>query len=181
LASLLAECDARAASGPWPAQWGAPPTATRYVGIDAMARDVARAEQALGALPSPPQLLCADMRTAPFPACDVALLLDVLHYVAPAAQDDVLARVRAALAPGGRLLLRVGDRARRVGFVSSQWVDHAVTLARTGRLRPMWGRSLAQWHAALEGLGFRVRTLPMSHGLLFANVLLACDVARSPS
>ena len=52
------------------------------------------------------------MRTAVLPACDLVVILDVLHYVDPAAQAGVLRRVLDALAPGGRLLLRIGDAVR---------------------------------------------------------------------
>jgi SAM-dependent methyltransferase len=176
LASMLAECDALVAAGAWPSVWGVAPTGVRYTGIEWTPRDIARAEQALAALPSSPHLICGDMRTTPFHACDVAVVLDVLHYVAPAAQDDVLARIRLALTPGGRLLLRVGDRSQRLRFVASRWVDRAVTLARGRGVTQIWGRSLAQWRAALEALGFRVHAQPMSRGTPFANVLLVCDL-----
>ena len=176
LASALAECDALAAGGAWPSHWGAVPTAVRYTGIDLMPRDITRAERALSALASPPRLVCGDLRTTALPACDVVVMLDVLHYVSPAAQDDVLARIRLALTPGGRVLLRVGDRSQRLRFLASQWIDRAVVLARSGRLPPLWGRTSAQWRAALEALGFRVRAQPMSRGTPFANVLLVCDL-----
>jgi O-methyltransferase involved in polyketide biosynthesis len=118
------------------------------------------------------------MRHTPFDPCDVVVVLDVLHYVDPAAQDDVLTRIRKALRPGGRLLLRVGDPAQRTRFWISRWVDHVVTLARGHREPPIACRSLADWQAALQRLGFAVRTVPMSQGTPFANVLLVCDLER---
>jgi SAM-dependent methyltransferase len=176
LASLLAACDALAATQHWPHSWAPAPTHARYTGVDLMARNVACAQQALAALPQQPRLICADMRTTAFEPCDVALLLDVLHYVDLAAQDQVLARVRAALQPGGRLLLRVGDASQRWRFAASQWVDRAVLLMRGQRAAPLCGRTLQQWRAALQTLGFAVKTLPMSHGTPFANVLLRCEL-----
>ena len=176
LASVFAECDALVAAGAWPSPWGAAPTGVRYTGIELRPRAVACAEQALSPLWPRPRLVCGDLRTTPLQACDVVVMLDVLHYVSPAAQDGVLARIRLALAPGGRLLLRVGDRSQRLRFLASQWIDRAVLLARSGRVPPLSGRTLPQWHAALEALGFRVRAHPMSHGTPFANVLLVCDL-----
>jgi SAM-dependent methyltransferase len=176
LASVFAECDALAIANAWPSCWGTAPTGVRYTGIDLMRQDIARAEQALAAMASPAHLICGDMRTTPLPACDVVVVLDVLHYVPPTAQDDLLARIRLALTPGGRLLLRVGDASQRARFVASQWIDRAVVFARRGRLPLLWGRTSAQWRAALEALGFRVRAQPMSRGTPFANVLLVCDL-----
>jgi SAM-dependent methyltransferase len=108
----------------------------------------------------------------------VVVVLDVLHYVDLAAQDDVLARIRQALRPGGRLLLRVGDPAQRTRFWVSRWVDHAVTLARGHGAPPTAWRSLPAWQDTLQRLGFAVHPLPMSQGTPFANVLLACSLAR---
>jgi SAM-dependent methyltransferase len=178
LASLLAACDALAAAHRWPAEWPAAPAHTRYTGIDLMPRDIQRAERALGTLAPPPALVCGDMRTTVFDACDVVVVLDVLHYVDITAQDDVLARIRAALSPRGRLLLRVGDASQTWRFATSQWVDRVVTSVRGHRAPPTWGRTLDQWRAALRSLGFTVTPLPMSQGTPFANVLLDCEVAR---
>lgn len=175
LASLLDACDVLAARGQWPLSWPAPPTDVHYTGIELMARDVARAQSALSGLPRGAQVRAGDMRTATFEPCDVVVILDVLHYVDIAAQDAVLGRVRDALAPSGRLLLRVGDASRSFGFAASQWVDRLVTTARGHRAAPTWGRTLAQWTAALLALGFAVHARPMSRGTPFANVLLVCD------
>jgi SAM-dependent methyltransferase len=173
LASLLAACDAHARAGRWPAAWPAAPAAARYTGIELMARDVERARAALGATPGGPRFVLGDMRSAPLPACDAVVILDVLHYVDHAAQEDVLARAHDALAPGGRLLLRVGDASARRGFAISQWVDRSVARMRGHRAPPTWGRPLADWIALLRRHGFEVAPAPMSRGTPFANVLLA--------
>jgi SAM-dependent methyltransferase len=178
LASVLAACDGLAQAHAWPNTWAPAPTHTRYSGIDLMPRDIARAQLALAVLSPPPTLICGDMRTTPFPSCDVVVVLDVLHYIDIAAQDAVLTRIRAALDPGGRLLLRVGDASQRVGFAVSQWVDRVVTTVRGHRAPPTYGRTLDQWRSALQGLGFTVQALPMSRGTPFANVLLQCELPR---
>jgi len=101
----------------------------------------------------------------------------VLHYMDYAAQDAVLARVRAALEPRGVLLLRVGNAAAGLPFQISRWVDHVVTVVRGHRPGPLYCRSVDEWLVALERLGFNVEGHPMSAGTPFANVLL---VARLP-
>lgn len=174
--SLLAAIDAQVAAGGWPTGWPAPPTGCRYHGIELMPRDVARADDALAGLAGAPRVVQGDMRDAPFPPSDLVLILDVLHYVDHAAQAAVLARVREALAPCGRLLLRIGDQGDARGFAISQWVDRVVTAVRGHRAPPTWGRNLAGWLALLEGQGFRVEARPMSAGTPFANVLLVADL-----
>jgi SAM-dependent methyltransferase len=177
LASLLAACDALVSVQQWPSAWAPAPVGAHYTGIDLMPRDIERARQALALLSPPPTLVCGDMRTTPLPTCNVVVVLDVLHYVDIGAQDALLARVRDALLPRGRLLLRVGDASQRWRFAASQWVDRFVTSVRGHRAPPTHGRTLAQWRTALQGLGFSVQALPMSHGTPFANVLLRCEVA----
>lgn len=176
LASLLQACSDAAALGRWAPAWPAAPRATHYTGIELMPRDVARAQAAVGSLPLAPRFVCADMREAALPDCDLVVILDVLHYVDHAAQAALLARVRRALGVRGRLLLRVGDQDERRGFAVSQWVDRVVTLVRGHRVPPTWGRSVAQWTELLRSLGFAVQAVPMSRGTPFANVLLVADV-----
>ena len=149
-----------------------------------------------GPLALAPTFECNDMRRAALPPCELVVILDVLHYVNHAAQSALLTRVRNALLQGrrdpavqphgggehspparrGRLLLRVGDAASTRGFVLSQWVDRAVTLLRGHAVPPTWGRPLAGWVALLREFGFEVKTIPMSRGTPFANVLLVADL-----
>lgn len=179
LSSLLQACNDAAAQGRWPAAWPAAPQAVAYTGIELMPRDVARAEAAVGTLPLKPRFVCADMRHADLPACDVVVILDVLHYVDHGDQAALLRRVHQALGARGRLLLRVGDMHSRRGFAISQWVDRVVTSVRGHRVPPTWGRSVVDWTALLQGLGFAVQAVPMSQGTPFANVLLVADVVAA--
>jgi SAM-dependent methyltransferase len=176
LASLLRSADRAAGQGWWPGDWADAPRGTRYTGIELMPRDVARARAAVG---DAGEFVCGDMRSAAFPACDTVVILDVLHYATMAEQDEVLARVHAALRPDGRLLLRVGDAAEPRGFAVSQWVDRLVTWVRGHRVPPTYGRPLSAWIERLSALGFRVEARPMSAGTPFANVLLIARRASS--
>ena len=173
LASLVAAAASLARSGAWPADWAEAPAGARVTGIELAPRDVSRARAALG---DAADFVCGDMRHAVFPKTDTVVLLDVLHYISHAEQDALLARVRAALAEGGRLLMRVGDAASRRGFAASQWVDRLVALLRGRRARPRSGRTLVEWRAHLVALGFRVTSEPMHRGTPFANVLLVATV-----
>lgn len=175
LASLMQACTEAEGEGRWPAAWPRAPRPTRYTGIELMPRDVARAQPALSALGFDARVVCADMQQVELPACDVVVILDVLHYIGYEAQADLLARIRTALTPHGRLLLRVADTDDVRSFAITRWVDRIVTAVRGHRVPPTWCRSVTQWKELLQGLGFTVEALPMHRGTPFANVLLVAD------
>jgi SAM-dependent methyltransferase len=155
--------------GIWPRGWPAPPRAQTVRGIELSAREVARARSALGAGCEVEQ---ADIRSTAFGSADAVVLLDVLHYMSPDSQRDVLERVRAALPQDGLLLLRVGDAHGGMRFRLSRWTDQAIALARRrGPLR-LHCRSVAEWRELLRACRFESGEEPMSHGTPFANVLL---------
>jgi 2-polyprenyl-3-methyl-5-hydroxy-6-metoxy-1,4-benzoquinol methylase len=167
LAALLAA--ARGANAAWPAGWAPAPDAIAFRGIDLMQRDIERAAHANA---SGAQFTCGDIRAADFGSADVVVILDVLHYIDYAAQEDVLRRVRHALGAGGVLLLRVGDESESLRFRYTVWIDRAVMALRGHRLERLYCKPLAQWVKQLEDLGFAVAAAPMSAGTPFANVLL---------
>ena len=141
--------------------------AASFHGIDLRQRDIERARAAA------PQgrWVAGDIRGEPFPATDAVVILDVLHYLEPAEQQDVLARARDALAGGGLLLLRVADANGSLRFRYTLLVDRLVTGLRGGGWPRLHARPVPQWRALLEGLGFRVETQSMSAGTAFENVL----------
>ena len=144
---------------------GAP--AKSFHGIDLRQHDIERARAAA------PQArwVAGDIRTEAFPASDVVVILDVLHYLEPAEQREVLTRVRDALADGGVMLLRVADASGSLRFRYTLLVDRLVTGLRGGGWPRLHPRPVAEWRALAEELGFRVATHAMSAGTPFANVL----------
>ena len=146
-----------------------------YRGIDLSTHDIGRARAA--ALPNC-ELVAGDIRRADFGRADVAVILDVLHYIELDEQREVLRRVRGSLAGGGTLLMRVADAAGGFRFRITEAVDLAVTRARGHRLKALHSVPLAERKSALEAQGYRVDAVPMSEGTPFANVLL---VARYDS
>jgi SAM-dependent methyltransferase len=156
-------------SGSWPRAWPPAPRALSTRGIELMARDVQRARCALGPASD---VSHGDIRDAAFGAVDAVVILDVLHYMPPQAQLDVLQRVRAALPSHGLLLLRVGDAGGGLRFHYGQWSDRLVMLLRGHSLVAQHCRSVAQWRTVLRDCGFDSEAKPMSHGTPFANVLL---------
>jgi SAM-dependent methyltransferase len=174
LAALYAEAHERHGAGDWPAGWTAP--GARHVhGIDLMPRDIERARAAGGA---DAEFTCADIRDADFGTADAVVMLDVLHYVDYAAQDEMLERARRALGDGGVLLLRVADASSAgLRLRITLAADRLAMLLRGRRFGRFHTRALCAWQHRLAQAGFRVEAQPMSAGTPFANVLL---VGRCP-
>ncbi len=108
----------------------------------------------------------------PLPPGDVVVLMDVLHYLEPEAQERLLARIAQALGPGGLFLTRVGDPAAGFAAALTWVVDQAVAIARGQGLHRFHRRTIPEWTAALERHGFAVAAEPMNGEVPFANVLL---------
>jgi SAM-dependent methyltransferase len=157
-------------TGSWPTHWPAPPQPAVVRGIELKAREVRRAQRAFG---SDAGIEVGDIRDASFGTADAVVLLDVLHYLPPAAQHDVLHRIRNALPAGGILLLRVGDAGSGFRYRITHWVDKLAMMLRGHGWITVYCRSVAAWRALLEEIGFDSEVLPMSQGTLFANVLLS--------
>ena len=113
-----------------------------------------------------------DIRSADFGQADVAVILDVLHYLNFSAQEEVLRRLRAALPVGGTFLTRIGDASGGLPFHYSNWVDRVVFFLRGHRLERIYCRPLRDWLNVLQRNGFSARALPMHQGTPFNNVLL---------
>ncbi len=120
----------------------------------------------------------ADLRVARVTPSDVIVLLDVMHYLEPPAQERLLAAIAAALPLNGLFLMRVGDVTARIPALLTRIIDHLVTLARGSGLHLFHCRTVPQWTAALERLGFDVAVEPKSEGTPFANVLLVARKHR---
>lgn len=174
LASWLLAAQAMHKQGQWPTHWHPAPEPASIHGIELMPRDVERARRALG---NAATFTVGDMCKTDFGRADAVVILDVLHYVNIAAQNDVLRRVRDALQPDGTLILRVGDADGGLPFKFSVLVDHVVTFARGHRNSRLYCRPLSQWRAELQKLGFTVDTLPMNKGTPFANILLVARLS----
>ena len=163
--------------GRWPADWPEPPQVASLRALELMPNDVTRGQAGFADDPRV-QVELGDICHADFGQADVVTILDVIHYIPRAAQDDVLRRIRTALAPGGVLVMRVGDAAAGWPFRLSRWADQAITLGRGHGWAQLHCRSAAEWSGALDALGFQVHPVPTPGGLPFANVML---IAHAPA
>lgn len=174
---LLAARAQHAAARGWPHGWPPPPQLASYTGVEINPQEVRRARAAFALDTGVPlQIVHGDITDVDYGAPDAIALLDVLHYLDRAAQERVLRRARAALAPGGQLLMRVGDAAGGLRCSFSQAFDSSVALLRRGRWLRLHCRPAAEWIRLLEALGLSVQRRPQRAGTPFANVLL---VARA--
>lgn len=164
--------------GNWPDGWAPAPRPLSLRGVELMQRDVVRASRAFGKDHPVVRVEQGDMNQVDFGRVDVITILDALHYFDHARQQDVLARIRAALPPGGLFLTRVGNASAGLPYHLCNWVDHAVTFMRGHRLPRLYCRPVAEWSDLLRNIGFSVEPVPMNAGTPFANVMLVCRVAE---
>jgi len=155
--------------GDWPASWPAPSAPVSIRGIELDPKEITRARFALA---DRAEFVSGDIRDTAFGSADALVILDVLQYMDYSAHAPLLERARAALAPGGLLLLRVSDATAGLRFRIGRWVDRAVLLARGHGFAQLYFRALADWQRLLDESHFCTEALPMSAGTPFANVLL---------
>ena len=170
-------CDPRSASE-WPQTWAPPPKSWTLRGFDLRTHAIAAGQRALSDLGNRVALNVGDARDVTLPACDVVVMLDVLHYMDRDAQQLLLKSAHEVLAPGGVLLLRVGDMTSNWRSRFTSMVDWWVTLLRDRRWPRLHCRSLAEWKVLLESIGYSAVAQPMSEGTFFANVLLIATKHR---
>lgn len=178
LAAWLLAAEQMAAQGEWPVTLTPPPSGLSFRGVELMVAEAECGNRALQPLHGERvQLSGGDMRCFDTDEVDVVAMLDVLHYIPIAEQDQLLDRIRAILGQGGLFVTRVGDAEGGLRFRLSQVVDHCISFAQGHRLARMWCRPLDDWLTALQSRGFVVRAQPMSTGTPFANIMLICSVA----
>jgi uncharacterized protein (DUF2062 family) len=110
----------------------------------------------------------ADLRTAAIPRCQCIVMIDVLHRFAREVQDGMLQRAAESLTPGGILLLRETDADRSWRYLLKALIKRLILILRGRPRQQLNYRSLADWTASLEALGFDVAAHPISQ----RNVLL---------
>ncbi|MBI3881400.1 MAG: 1-acyl-sn-glycerol-3-phosphate acyltransferase, partial [Verrucomicrobia bacterium] len=90
-----------------------------------------------------------------FPPCDAVLLLDVLHYWTPDKQQLILDKVRRALRPGGKLILRDGARAESEAHERvHRWEIFATRFGLNRTQEGLHFLTLAELETALQRAGF---------------------------
>lgn len=120
----------------------------------------------------------ADLHEYSFQPAGTIFLIDVLHYLAPDAQDAVLQRAVAALLPGGRLYLRDVDRTTGLRSLINRWQEQVGRLFGLHKGQGLHFRPVSELTAVLTGLGLEVSDVPSWGRLPLSNRLVE---ARKPS
>ena len=169
--ALLASALEPAGLEHWPASGPRPPEALQLLGYERRPRVIRRARLALE---GDATIESVDLRDAEFPMCDVVLLFDVLHMMPLDAQEQLLARVRGALRPGGLLAVREADRDAGWGFQLVRWSNWLRALAEGQVQRKFYFRTTGEWERLLCQAGFTVDPPVTSPGstVWLANVLI---------
>jgi uncharacterized protein (DUF2062 family) len=116
--------------------------------------------------------------TPPAGAADSVLLIDVLHYLEPAAQRAALSRVKTWLAADGRLFVREVDARPGLRSAFTRGLERLATAVGYNQAtRPLGFRPLHELVRDLEALGFVCELGGHSAGTPFANTLI---VAKLP-
>lgn len=149
---------------------------TRYSGIDLRENDAAAAHLALG---DEAEITVADVRTAALPACDAIVLLDVLLYLSAEEQEALLKRIAQVLPENGVLVMREADAGPGLRFRATRTAERLCALARGDFRQRYHYRREKEWRRLLEMLGFSVKTVPMSEGTPFANVLFVARLGNT--
>jgi uncharacterized protein (DUF2062 family)/trans-aconitate methyltransferase len=160
--------------GEYPQGWPPPPHLALH-GIETNPKVVAAARQALG---NEATIEAGDLGSAPLPQATAVLLLDVLHYLPATAQESLLARIAAALEPGGLLLIRDADAAGGGRFLATRVQERVCALARRHWRQRFHYRSAEEWRKLLQELGLEVGgsggagVTGMAEGTPYSNVLI---------
>jgi 1-acyl-sn-glycerol-3-phosphate acyltransferase len=139
----------------WATHWLAQFTDTRtFLGVDYDADKIRIAQQT--ALGHPRiEFRHADILELDYPACDTVLLLDVLHYWTPDKQQKILTKVRAALRPGGKLILREAAKAGDQGHRHTRlWEIYATKVGLNQTRDGLHFRTMEELQAGLKLAGF---------------------------
>jgi 2-polyprenyl-3-methyl-5-hydroxy-6-metoxy-1,4-benzoquinol methylase len=113
------------------------------------------------------------LTSATFSDCDTLLLIDVLHYLEIQDQDALLERAARALEPGGRILLRDTDEARRGSGLFTRQVERLARVVGWHRAeQKLRFRAMAEIVTRLESFGLDCRVVDASRGTPFSNQLV---------
>lgn len=151
------------------------PQFASVVGLELRSRAAGIARQVLG---DSARIVDGDARTFELPPSATVLLLDVLHMMSRGDQEQLMARVAAALTPGGAVIIREADAAAGLGFRLVRAGNRLKAMVTGNWRQRFFFRTHAEWTELLRRLGLRVETQSAGGGTPFANLLVIGRQAR---
>jgi uncharacterized protein (DUF2062 family)/SAM-dependent methyltransferase len=146
----------------------------RVVGVELRGSAARIARQVLGV---DAEIVDGDARGFTVPPSATVLLLDVLHMMPRADQEQLLIRITQALEPGGAVIIREADASGGVQFLAVR-AGNRLKAAVTGNWRQQFAfRTHAEWTMLLQRFGLRVEAQAAGQGTPFANLLV---IGRRP-
>lgn len=152
----------------------------RFLGVD-YDEDKIRVAQRTAPHSERVQFQVQDILDWEYPACEAILLLDVLHYWLAEKQKIILAKARAALRPGGRLVLREAARDASPGHQRvARWERFATGIGHNQTREGLHFQSADELIVALREAGFAPPEIIRAAGR-GSNVLLVAGVEAGES
>jgi len=118
------------------------------------------------------RIVRGDVRNAPIPEAATIFIVDVLHYLQPDEQIDLLRRAVQALRPGGCLILRDVDGSAGVRAWINRWQERVNRLFGVHQGDTLRFRTSAEMQQALQELGMTTQVEQSSGRLPLSNVLI---------
>jgi uncharacterized protein (DUF2062 family) len=164
--ALLAEAARLWHTDSWPGD--PPPLFDRLIGIETRPHVARLAQRALGADAA---ILTGDARTLDCGTCRAVLFCDVLHMMPAADQERLVARMTAALEPGGVMLVREADAAAGWRFQAVRAGNRLKALLFGHWRQPFCFRTGADWENLFRRAGYAVQVRGAGEGTPFGNLL----------
>lgn len=142
----------------------------RVLAVDHDAARIRRLEKAKEAHPIETHVGALEVMPLPADVAGVALI-DVLHYFPEATQDELLARVAAALRPGGVVVLRDPDASAGARFLWNRIHERIATLSGWTRARIGHYRTAEDWASLLRAHGLVAEVGAPARGLYADRVV----------
>jgi SAM-dependent methyltransferase len=163
--AVLAEARRRADERSWPRE---PMVFRRMVGIETRRRVARLADLALG---GDAQVVHAAAPDGLPGKISAALIIDVLHLMSDAAQQQLLDALRQRLETGGVILVREADASGGWGFRAVKFGNRVKNIAVGNWRQTFHFRTASEWQELFAGQGWSVETRTMGEGTPFANLL----------
>lgn len=125
-------------------------------------------------------LVRGDVRDASIPEATTIFIIDVLHYLQPDEQSDLLRRAVRSLRPGGCLIVRDVDASAGVRAWINRWQERVNKLFGVHQGETLRFRTAAELERALQELGLDTKIEQSSGRLPLSNVLVTARRPEAP-